>query len=882
MPGFRRVTNAFPGFQVLGNIESVNIIDIPPPATPLGAGSGVVGVVGEYESGPFNSPQRVFGGQDIVTRFGGFGFEKDGSPYSGPTSVRSAESTQFWEGNGFLSIRNKRFAGLVITRVDNSSGSVTLNRLACKVGTERAPYNMEPGQTVLVSVDGGGAATATVDAAVATVAGNGFPGPAAQVWQFDDSGSTYVDLTAGFNDASDADVSPLPATPATDDAFIVGFSRAFDRLLMDGANGTAGVGGTVVWEYSTGVGTWSPLAGVSDGTAGFTAPVSDGQVVSWSVPTDWAEGTENSVTAYYVRARVTAGHSTDPVYDQGFIEQQNVTGFLGGETLEVSIDQGPVRVLSFTAAEQTLAQVVSRINSLLAATVASEGAGQLSLSSLVRGTSGQVRIVGGTGRATLGHIVGTTMGTGDVANIDQVQQTELEAVIETDIPGTRVDTNADQFLRLCAETTPGSGTIQVTGGTGLTALGLAVDVSAISAATGSRAVTVPAGTRVRDAATNTSWSLMQDTLFAANVGGPIQAKVRPFIDDDTAPTAAAGTITEIVDTLDDGFAVTNTVAINRISAAALDAAYEAAFIATLDVNGEPFNINTMFAARHTANIQRFGRDNALTATSTGHRARKFITAPPIGTSREDARALTGVGVGNIRNQRAFYTFPGVTTFVTEIARRGTDGGPGFTADGVVQLPSDGFYASVRSLLPPEENAGQQLRDTTVGPINALSLENAYERSQNGVGLTILDYQSFRDNGIIAPRADRVSGLIFQSDVTSVDPNTDSALADAKRRYMGDFIIDSLFDIAVRFVKKLNTPRRRRALTNEMNTFLNLLRSVNQPDLARIESFSVRDDTTDEQRAAGFQLYTVQVRLFASMDFIVITTEVGTTVRVEQA
>ncbi|MCP4299896.1 MAG: hypothetical protein GY783_04885, partial [Gammaproteobacteria bacterium] len=77
MPGFRRVFTQNPGLNVLGNIESVNTIDIAPPAAPLGAGVGVVCVVGEFEKGLFNAPRRIFGNSDIEANFGGFGYTED-------------------------------------------------------------------------------------------------------------------------------------------------------------------------------------------------------------------------------------------------------------------------------------------------------------------------------------------------------------------------------------------------------------------------------------------------------------------------------------------------------------------------------------------------------------------------------------------------------------------------------------------------------------------------------------------------------------------------------------------------------------------------------------------------------------------------------------
>jgi hypothetical protein len=62
------------------------------------------------------------------------------------------------------------------------------------------------------------------------------------------------------------------------------------------------------------------LTGFTDGTSDFTAAAADGQEVTWTLPTDWAQNTLNSVQAFYVRARISAGsYSTNPVYDQGFL-----------------------------------------------------------------------------------------------------------------------------------------------------------------------------------------------------------------------------------------------------------------------------------------------------------------------------------------------------------------------------------------------------------------------------------------------------------------------------------------------------------------------------------------------------------------------------------
>lgn len=882
MAGFRQVYTAFPGYDVISRIEGVYIIDITPPTTPLGSGTGVVGVVAEFDDGPFNQPTQIFGGSDLATQFGQFGFTKDGSPHVGATSAQSAGALAPWDGNGFIALRNKRFSGLVVTRVDNSSGSVDLRRYATRTSTLLPPYNLEPAQTITLAVDGGSTQTVTFDAAAAVRTGNSFPGPATAVFQTS-AGPTYVDITTEFNNATAADTNPFGASEAIGDSIAIGFPRPFSRVGFSNPGGTQGVGASVVivWEYWNGSG-WSAFTGLSDGTNSFRAPLSSNQIVSWDMPTNWATTAINGVPGYWVRGRLSGGtYTTNPVYGQGYIEYNAVTGFLGGETLELELDGGATNVVTFTSAEQTLTQVINFVNSRMAATVASASGTQLALNSVIRGTAGSVRIVGGTAVTRLGHTTGTTTGTGDVGNIDSVTAAEAISLIEADTSA-EADVDPSGYLRIFSISTPGTGTLQISGGTALAGLGLTVDASPVSAATGQAAATVPAGTRLLDTVTSTQWITMEPGVFAANSGGPVAVRVRPLIDDDTAPTAAIGSISSIVDTLDAPYAVTNTLAISRPNAAQVDAAYSTAFDSTLDINGPGYIINIMFAGRHTENIKRFGRDNALTATATGHKARKFICSPPIGTSRVTARGLTGVGVGNTRSQRLMYVYPAVTTYIPEIARRTSAGGTGFNDIGVIQVTADSYYASVRSLLPPEEDAGQNLGDTNVGALNVLGLEDAFNPEVGGIGLQKDDYIAFKAAGIIAPRFDRVAGMIFQSDVTSVDPAVDSAVADANRRFMADFIIDSLFDIAVLYVKKLNKPARRRAYLSSITAFLSLLLSEANPELSRIEDFELRDDTTDALRGAGFQINTVRVRTYSSMKYIVLNVEVGSTVTIEEA
>lgn len=843
MAGFRRAYIAFPGYAELGNIESVNIIESPPPAFPLGASTGTVCVVGEFEKGPLETPKQVFGESDLKTTFGEFGFTKNGTPYQYPVARRSAGSSFAWNGNAFVQMRSLKFRAPILCRVDNSAGSVAFSRLATLTSTNKAPFALTAGDTALLSVDGGGAVTATFSAAAASLTGAG--------------------------------------------------------------------------------------------------------------------GTYN-------------------------------TTFTGGETLEVAIDGSPTQVVTFSAADQSLSQVISRINSQLAATVASDSGGELQLSSLKQGWGSSIEVVGGTALSTLGLtatptqqtavltitgaggggedwtcsfdqvIDGATVtytaeftddgtptvtevrdgvlaafqalgvpnatfatqstdailltmddnkvasnfvagadgtgtatfaedtapvltfsnGTGNVRDISRVTQAEFVSIMDA-LTGVGAGQDPDGFARVSNTATPATGTLQFTGGTGLTALGFN-DTDVAQAGTGGVAGTIEAGTLLQDSSTEAYWVTLEDISVTADNGGAYSAKVRPATDDDTCPTASSGDLAVIVDDLFTEFSVTNSSDISRLTGSQMDVRYEQAIDALIGSNEVSHDINILVSARCSEVINTKIKNNCLDATASGHRARKGVVSPPIGTTRAVATGSTGEGVGNVgREQRVTYCFPGFTKRIPEIAALGTAGGTGFTEDGVVQAPSHMFYASVRSVLNPEENAGQMLSDTNFGPLPVVALEDAFNKEKaGGLGLTMQDYIAFKAAGIVAPRADRTAGMVFQSDVTSVSPLAQPSFVDNKRRYFGDFLQDTLVNIGMVYEKKLNSPSRRVAFISEVESVLELLKSPNQPDASRLEDFIVRDETTPELRGAGFQILRVAVRQYASMDYIVFRLTSGTTVNVE--
>lgn len=146
-------------------------------------------------------------------------------------------------------------------------------------------------------------------------------GIAKQVWQVDATPGpeVFVDQTTEFNDATDNDFTPFPATEAVGDYVAIGFNEPFGQVIFDAANGTVGVVGAVTWEYLSAPGVWTALAGVTDNTMAFTAGATDGQDLTFTIPTGWTAQVLNGVSAFYIRARITTVYTTNPVYDQGFV-----------------------------------------------------------------------------------------------------------------------------------------------------------------------------------------------------------------------------------------------------------------------------------------------------------------------------------------------------------------------------------------------------------------------------------------------------------------------------------------------------------------------------------------------------------------------------------
>lgn len=149
-----------------------------------------------------------------------------------------------------------------------------------------------------------------------------------QVWQFDDSATSFVDETTDANSVTIDDWNFFVAGAGVNDYVAMGLDRTFDEITIIVSATVPGAGTyTVTWEYWNGT-AWTALSGVTDGTNAFKN--SGSNTVTFTLPTDWeAQVLNGSARLYYVRAIRDGGTvTTDPLGDTG--DFTNVDNDLSG------------------------------------------------------------------------------------------------------------------------------------------------------------------------------------------------------------------------------------------------------------------------------------------------------------------------------------------------------------------------------------------------------------------------------------------------------------------------------------------------------------------------------------------------------------------------
>jgi hypothetical protein len=550
------------------------------------------------------------------------------------------------------------------------------------------------------------------------------------------------------------------------------------------------------------------------------------------------------------------------------------TLFTGGETLTLGYDGAANFVVTFLAADQTNAQIVTRINQYAGFTFADLSGGQLRFTSRQRGSGARVRIVGGsTGvLATLGLTAATTSGTGNCANIDAATVAEIAAAVLAVQPTVIIEQQPDSLLR--ASTTSGA-SITVGGATTAAALGFAAGATGAAAPTAD--VAIPAGTVVTNAGATQSFVTTQTVTVPSGSTAAVLAKVRHATDDGTGVSALAGTVVKVATPPPTGaFKVNNLAQIGAcMTEAQLDAAYVTALASTIDLNSVVKEANIIWSARQSNSIRRALKANVIAASAGGLFGRMAVIRPPMNTLKSVAESTSAEpGVGGYRHERVIYTYPNAATQVPLIAKRGTSGGTGFTSDGVVDVGADGFMASILSQLNPEEDPGQ-VTDFAVAV-------SGLESGANARGFSMTDYINFKAKGIAAMRLDD-GDVVFQSGVTSVDPGTYENLAPIARRRMADYIEDTLARAAKKYGKKTNTLARRISIASDIRMWLKGLKSDGQEATQRIADFSVDEKrgNTPELLKRGLYRIIIKVQTLSSLRAIVLACTIGETVTIER-
>lgn len=542
------------------------------------------------------------------------------------------------------------------------------------------------------------------------------------------------------------------------------------------------------------------------------------------------------------------------------------TTFGGGETLVLGYDGAANFTTTFLSGDQAVADVVARINQYAGITFATVSSGQVRLTGVQGGTGGQVRVVSGSSGVLtkLGLTAANTAGTGNVVDISAVTPEEIHTIVHA-AAGVTVEQDANSYLRLSFD-----GDMVVGSDTTATNLGFVV-----GAESSTPVGILPAGTVVENSGETRVFVTMRDLSWTGDDDDQT-VEVRHAVDDGTGLSASTGTLTRIPSPPTIGaFSVENLQLVSAaLTESQIDAAYSDALDATLDLNSVAAETNLIWAARQSNVIRRALKANELAASAGGMAGRAALIRPPLNTLKAAAKSdSVEPGVGMYREEGVIYCYPGWSTFVSLIARRGVAGGAGFTADGVVDVGADGFLASILSQIAPEEDPGQ---DTGL-----LTGVVGIESGANTTGFDINDYIAFKASGICAPRMD-FGTPVYQSGVTSVDPLEDEPLTTIARRRMSYYLEDTAAARAKQFGKKTNTVLRRKAIAGEIRAWLKGLKSEDQPAAQRIADYSVDEvsGNTKALLARGLYRIIVRVQTLSSLKAIVLAFTVGESVSVE--
>lgn len=129
-----------------------------------------------------------------------------------------------------------------------------------------------------------------------------------KVFNYDSGTAAFTDKTTNAQFTTESPFTMFDDSPDTGDIIYIGENLPF--LGLNVVLSTVGVSTNITWEYYNGT-TWSALT-VTDEDSGASDFTSSGRF-TFSYPYGWSKVSVNSVSLYWVRARMTNTSGTDPI-----------------------------------------------------------------------------------------------------------------------------------------------------------------------------------------------------------------------------------------------------------------------------------------------------------------------------------------------------------------------------------------------------------------------------------------------------------------------------------------------------------------------------------------------------------------------------------------
>lgn len=431
------------------------------------------------------------------------------------------------------------------------------------------------------------------------------------------------------------------------------------------------------------------------------------------------------------------------------------------------------------------------------------------------------------------------------------------------------------------------------GGSTKATIAVTLTIAAADQAAGltNKDIVVPGGTRFGNSGTFAGATAVvacsQDVLIpkgstvtanqvTVSVNAYVVKEVEPIVA--IAPAAITSVIDPALSNVSNGTSitgVTNATALwppgtGTTLSARIETRYLVAIIATLPNNDSTQDITAIWAARRSTLIRQALSANATSSSEIGRGRVAVLSVDPAAnaTPAGAAAALTAAAAlassESLQSDRVMLTGPHTKIFSADL---------GIT----VPLNPDGWAACILSNFANERNPGANPQ----GLLNAIaSLEDAFVANPPAKQ----DYVNLLAGGVSPLQKDRQVGWWLVNGITAVNPTLQATRVPMKRRRMADEIQDSIADISAAYQKEPATTERVDSFISELETYLAILKSDNNPAAQRIQDFAVDGVTLNDPNLTALGIYTIgiSVRLLASMDDIVFQTTIGETVTIPQA